>query len=56
MGRSLLCVFDNNEAAKHCYEKVGFVEESITKNVFSYKNELWSRCHMVITQGINKKM
>lgn len=43
-----LNVFDENTAAKHCYEKVGFVEESITKDVFSYKNEVWSRCHMVI--------
>ncbi len=51
-----LNVFNENVAAKHCYEKVGFVEESITKSVFPYKNELWSRCHMVITQGINKKM
>lgn len=46
-----LNVFEENIAAKHCYEKVGFIEESITKNVFSYKNELWSRCHMVVTQG-----
>ncbi|MBD5474357.1 MAG: GNAT family N-acetyltransferase [Lachnospiraceae bacterium] len=51
-----LNVFNENVTAKHCYEKVGFVEESITKSVFPYKNELWSRCHMVITQGINKKM
>lgn len=42
-----LNVFDNNAAAKHCYEKVGFIEESITKNVFTYKDELWDRCHMI---------
>ena len=43
-----LNVFDGNEAAKHCYEKVGFVEESISRDVFPYKNEMWSRCHMII--------
>ncbi len=43
-----LNVFDENAAAKHCYEKTGFIEESMTKNVFPYKNESWSRCHMVI--------
>ncbi|MBD5460653.1 MAG: GNAT family N-acetyltransferase [Lachnospiraceae bacterium] len=43
-----LNVFRENRIAKHCYEKIGFVEESMTENVFSYKNELWSRCHMVI--------
>lgn len=47
-----LNVFEENIAAKRCYEKVGFIEESIAKNVFPYKNELWSRCHMVITQLI----
>ncbi len=45
-----LNVFDENTAAKYCYEKVGFIEESITQNVFTYKNELWSRCHMVATK------
>ena len=45
-----LNVFDENVAAKHCYEKVGFIEESITQNVFTYKNELWNRCHMVVTK------
>lgn len=43
-------VFDKNIAAKHCYEKIGFTEESISNNVFSYKDELWSRCHMIITK------
>ena len=45
-----LNVFDENVVAKHCYEKIGFIEESIAKNVFSYKNELWSRCHMIVTK------
>ena len=45
-----LNVFEQNIAAKHCYEKVGFAERSITKNVFAYKDELWSRCNMVIKE------
>lgn len=45
-----LNVFDENAAAKHCYEKAGFIEESMTKNVFPYKNELWSRRHMIATK------
>lgn len=44
-----LNVFDENIAAKCCYEKIGFVVDSISENVFSYKDESWSRCHMVIT-------
>ncbi len=43
-----LNVFDENVMAKHCYEKVGFIEESITQNVFRYKNESWNKCHMII--------
>ena len=49
-----LNVFDENAAAKHCYEKVGFVEESIVENIFPYKNESWSRCLMVIHNGSDK--
>lgn len=45
-----LNVFDESIIAKHCYEKVGFIEESITQNVFRYKNESWDRCHMIITK------
>ena len=41
-------VFDRNAAAKHCYEKIGFVEESISKDIFPYKDETWNRCHMII--------
>lgn len=44
-------VFSENTAAKHCYEKIGFVEESISNNIFPYKDELWSRCHMIIEKG-----
>ncbi|MCM1253828.1 MAG: GNAT family N-acetyltransferase [Clostridium sp.] len=42
-----LNVFEVNAAAKSCYEKAGFTMEGISKDVFPYKNELWSRCHMI---------
>ena len=45
-----LYVFDENVVAKHCYEQVGFIEESITQNAFIYKNELWNRCLMIVTK------
>ncbi|MBD5494769.1 MAG: GNAT family N-acetyltransferase, partial [Lachnospiraceae bacterium] len=46
-----LNVFDENAAAKRCYEKAGFVEESVSENAFPYKGEQWSRCHMVVRKG-----
>lgn len=49
-----LNVFAENTAAKHCYEKVGFHQTMIAENVFPYKNELWSRCHMVIESNPDK--
>lgn len=45
-----LNVFNENISAKQCYEKVGFVERNNDKNVFAYKNELWSRCNMIISK------
>lgn len=42
-----LNVFSENALAKRCYENVGFVERNIAENVFSYKDELWSRCNMI---------
>ena len=44
-----LNVFSENATAKQCYEKVGFVERKIDKDVFSYKDELWSRCNMIMS-------
>lgn len=43
-----LNVFNENGLAKQCYEKVGFVERNIDKDVFSFKDELWSRYNMII--------
>ena len=45
-----LNVFNENASAKQCYEKVGFVERKIDKDVFAYKDELWSRCNMIISK------
>lgn len=47
-----LNVFNENTSAKQCYEKVGFVERKIDKDVFSFKDELWSRCNMIISRQI----
>ena len=44
-----LNVFEENTAAVRCYEKAGFVVRTIDKNVFSYKDEQWSRCNMAVS-------
>lgn len=44
-----LNVFEENAAAKRCYEKAGFVVRAVDKNVFSYKEEQWSRCNMAVS-------
>lgn len=43
-----LNVFEENIVVKRCYEQVGFVERSTTRDVFPYKDELWSRCNMAV--------
>lgn len=45
-----LNVFSENFSAKQCYEKVGFVKRKIDKGVFSYHDELWSRCNMIVSK------
>lgn len=45
-----LNVFEENRIAKRCYAKVGFVERTIDKNAFPYKEELWSRCNMILSK------
>lgn len=47
-----LNVFNENVVAKQCYEKVGFAERTIDKDVFSYKDELWSRCNMIVSKQL----
>ena len=51
-----LNVFHENASARHCYEKVGFVERKIDKDVFSYKDESWSRCNMIISGDMNRNV
>ena len=45
-----LNVFSENTLAKQLYEKIGFAERRIDKEVFPYKDELWSRCNMIISK------
>ena len=47
-GAVQLNVFPENPGAKRCYQKVGFIERSLTENAFTYKEESWGRCNMVI--------
>lgn len=44
-----LMVFSENIRAKKCYESVGFIERETTPGAFSFKDESWGRCNMVIT-------
>ncbi len=46
-----LNVFPENERAKKCYESVGFTERKTDLNAFSYKDESWGRCNMVIRRS-----
>ncbi len=43
-----LNVFPENEQAKKCYESIGFKERKTDVNAFTYKDESWGRCNMVI--------
>lgn len=43
-----LHVFAENSPAKRCYETIGFVEKSVDKEAFAYKDQMWSRCRMVL--------
>ena len=43
-----LNVFSENPAAMRCYESVGFVPQTTDKDAFSFNNEMWSRCNMIV--------
>ncbi len=43
-----LNVFSENIRAQKCYESVGFVARKTDVDVFSFKDESWDRCNMVI--------
>lgn len=46
-----LNVFSENVIAKKCYESVWFIERKTDVGVFRYKDEMWSRCNMIIKDG-----
>ncbi|MEO6231944.1 MAG: GNAT family protein [Ferruginibacter sp.] len=48
--RVSLGVYDNNLAAKKCYEKSGFIIEGIHRDVLWYKEKWWSMIEMSILQ------
>lgn len=47
-----LNVFLENIFARKCYEKIGFKDRRIDEKVFVYKDEIWSRCNMVLKKDI----
>ena len=46
-----LMVFTENAAARKCYESVGFTERSITDSAFTFGDEVWGRCNMVMKKN-----
>lgn len=47
-----LNVFPENTRAKRCYESVGFTERKTDLNAFTYKDESWGRCNMIIKKEL----
>lgn len=45
-----LNVFDINDSARRCYSNVGFIQDDIVTNAFTFKSESWGRCHMLISK------
>ena len=43
-----LMVLSANARAKRCYESVGFKERRIQEGAFTFQNEVWDRCNMVL--------
>lgn len=48
-----LNVFDVNERAKKCYEKVGFSEKCFTPEALTFEGESWGRYLMAATSPIS---
>lgn len=46
-----LNVFSENTGAKKCYLSVGFSERTNTDRAFSFNEELWGRCNMIIKRN-----
>lgn len=51
-----LNVFSANEAARCCYEALGFLEESKAEGAFSYHDEKWDRCLMLLERQRFQKL
>ena len=43
-----LMVFPQNPRAKRFYEKIGYKERRTDVGAFTYKDEVWDRCNMII--------
>ncbi len=43
-----LNVFTANAPARHCYESAGFTERHTDENAFTYGDESWGRCNMIL--------
>ncbi|BFH69862.1 GNAT family N-acetyltransferase [Paenibacillus dendritiformis] len=48
--RISLGVFDFNESARRCYEKLGFVQEGVTRDARRYQDSYWSLVEMSILE------
>ena len=46
MKRITLRVFENNPAARHCYQKIGFREEAFYPSAFQWQEQAWSAYEM----------
>jgi RimJ/RimL family protein N-acetyltransferase len=46
-----LNVFSCNEPAKRCYQKAGFTERNVAEKAFSFRDESWDRCNMIVRRA-----
>ncbi len=51
MERATLGVFENNPAARRCYEAAGFRAEGAAKDMFQYHGEPWTVVEMAAVSG-----
>jgi len=50
-----LNVFPENTRAQKCYESIGFVVRKADADAFSFKDESWGRCNMIIKKQVDDK-
>lgn len=53
--RISLGVFDHNQAALHCYEKVGFKKEGLLRDTIKFEDDYWSIWEMSMLEDEWKK-